>query len=331
MSEEKLALMGEDKNIKYCCDVCNGNSTINELRQMLKICLDKMKEQSDIINKQMEFISGKMMDTDVIKRKEKNRKKYSEVLLIKPVNEQGCNSTRAELLDNIDPGKLKVGVEEVRNIKDGGLVIECNDNKSKQIITAEVKERFGEKYEIVEAKQRMPMLVIKGVEGKYVESEDDEIMTKLIDQNELRSVDDNIENKMKIEKKFLIKRKRNCCNIVISLESSIYGKIKERPRLNLGWRKCNVGDYFNILRCFKCGGYNHFAENCRNKTSCFKCSAEHSTKECTSTERKCTNCIHKNQKLGINLDVDHTALDSNCPCYKRIVDSICKKTAYGQS
>lgn len=334
VSEDILELISEDKNLKYCCDACNSSKSISDLKQMLKICLNKMNEQSDIIDKQIKMMDSKLSDTDTFNRKKENiggKKKYSDVLLIKPITEQNCVDTRSDLLDNIDPGKLKIGVDEIKNTKNGGLRIECDNSKSKEIISAEVKEKFGEKYEVVEAKQRNPMMVIKGVEGKYIDYEDDEIITRLINQNELNSIDSNIINKIKIEKKFLTKRRKNCCNIVMSLQGNIYEKIKEKMKINIGWRKCYMNDYYNIVRCFKCAGFSHFAKDCKSTVTCFNCAADHDTKVCKSAEKRCTNCINKNKKLGINLDVGHTALDSRCPCYKRIVDVICKKTAYGGS
>lgn len=60
---------------------------------------------------------------------------------------------------------------------------------SEEIISAGVKEKFGEKYDIVQAKQRNPMILIKGVEGKYKDYENDKIITKLMNQNVLNSID----------------------------------------------------------------------------------------------------------------------------------------------
>lgn len=45
----------------------------------------------------------------------------------------------------------------------------------------------------------------------------------------------------------------------MSLQGKIYEKIKEKNKMNIGWRKCHMNDCYNIVRRFKSAGFGHFA------------------------------------------------------------------------
>ena len=90
-----------------------------------------------------------------------------------------------------------------------------------------------------------------------------------------------------------------------------------------------ISEHFNIIRCFKCGSYNHKVEDCKNKEKCIKCGDEgHISKHCTKNDLKCINCLDHNIKLNLNLITNHSAYDVNCPIRKKVKEAISKKTKY---
>nr|CAH7755079.1 unnamed protein product [Callosobruchus chinensis] len=59
--------------------------------------------------------------------------------------------------------------------------------------------------------------------------------------------------------------------------------ILKKRYLYVGWKKCEVSDHINILRCSKCCGYGHTAKNCNLELVCGKCAHHHKLADCQST------------------------------------------------
>lgn len=67
-----------------------------------------------------------------------------------------------------------------------------------------------------------------------------------------------------------------------------------------------------------CGGYNHEAKQCSGTLSSVICADNHNSNNCKCSE-KCVISIRANQKMKLNLEVNHSATDSQCKCYLRTV------------
>ncbi|KAK9720559.1 hypothetical protein QE152_g21975 [Popillia japonica] len=171
-------------------------------------------------------------------------KKNSEVLVVKPKHDKQSEITKKDVKTKINPGKLAVGVETVTNISSGGIGINCSNNESKEKIKDTVRKELGNKYEIIEPKLKNPKIIAVGIESEIIDQEDNEILDSIIKQNALREIDDSIADQIKIIRKYKPKAKRDHGNIVIEVD---------------------------IIRCFKCMGFNHFAKDCRNDIACGKC------------------------------------------------------------
>ena len=61
-----------------------------------------------------------------------------------------------------------------------------------------------------------------------------------------------------------------------------YVSIMKDQRENIGWEKYRVFDGTDVKMCFKCRGFNHKANDCRNAETCFKCHGNHNSAECNS-------------------------------------------------
>lgn len=81
--------------------------------------------------------------------------------------------------------------------------------------------------------------------------------------------------------------------------------------------------------CFKCGRANHNHKKCNNETACLICAGKHDTRECTSTTKKCINCVYYNKQFNKNNSTDHVATDvSACSYLQFKFDNILKSTDY---
>lgn len=328
ISEEKIKAILDIIRFKYVCFHCEGNNLVQQIGE-LKNHLD---EQSEIMNKMNKTLEYLMNSDNVNKNKSYSdilKKNNSEVIVVKPKNaNQECKQTQKDVKTKIDPSKIAVGVESIKNVSKGGIVINCTNNDSKEKLKDTVKKELGNKYQVIEPKLKNPKLIVLGTENETIKEENDIILNKIVKQNGLEALDDKIVDKLKIESKFTRKLRGNQGNIVLDVEADIYERILNMAKLNIGWRKCDVREYFNIIRCFKCKGYGHFSGKCTNRETCGKCSGEHKTKDCNSEEIKCINCFKTKEKLNIDIDFGHTVFDVNCTCYKRVLEKIKSKIRY---
>ncbi|KAK9708434.1 hypothetical protein QE152_g27186 [Popillia japonica] len=74
-------------------------------------------------------------------------------------------------------------------------------------------------------KIKNPKIIIVGVETETIELENKAILECIVGQNELQTVDEEIMNKIEVLGKFVKKNKNNYGNIILEVQSDVYGKI----------------------------------------------------------------------------------------------------------
>ncbi|KAM0725804.1 hypothetical protein ACS0PU_008530 [Formica fusca] len=86
------------------------------------------------------------------------------------------------------------------------------------------------------------------------------------------------------------------------------------------------------MRCYKCWGYSHYAQECKNNVTCRKCAGNHDEKECQSQAKKCANCISMVKEFKLTgIDVNHEVTNRECESYKRIINKAQKSIIYCDS
>lgn len=104
----------------------------------------------------------------------------------------------------------------------------------------------------------------------------------------------------------------------MELDAATFLKVIKLEKLNVGWDRCRVFDGVDVLRCFKCCGFNHKGADCKaEREICPICSGEHPLKECKATEEKCVNCEKYRVERKLDIPVDHAAWSTDCPVYVR--------------
>lgn len=332
ISEETAKKIIDGCCVKFVCKHCqklNIQQQFAKIQEKLNTCLEKIDEQNSNVNLLNELLESSPNNGHVKMKYSSVLKKKNEVIVIKPKNEkQNCQQTQKEMKDKIDLNKIAVGVDRISNITKGGVAINCSNKDSKDKLKSTVKKELGNKYEVSEPKPLHPRIIVVGTESEIIKKDNDTILESFITQNDLEIVDENIRSKLKVQRKFVSKNKQNYGNIILDVHSDIYKKIMELRKFNIGWKRCDIYDYINVIRCYKCAGFNHFARDCTSKVTCSKCAGEHKLNECNNDITKCVNCFNNVMKYKINIDFYHSANDLDCPCYKRILEKIKSKVDY---
>lgn len=233
----------------------------------------------------------------------------SHALVIRPKagGDKSGAKTKEEVKRIIDPTDLGIGIAKVKGVKDGGIAVCCESKVDSQKLKNDVEMKLGGEYEVSEVKKWKPRLKIVGIEEDLSGEELRECISR---QNP------NIGDISELEVKVVRKIKTGYIAIV-EVNSDLFTKILDCGRLKIKWKICPVFECLDIMRCYKCLGFNHKADDCKNvegnRQVCSLCSCEgHRESECMSEDPKCINCAKANEKLGLKLSVKHGAFDQKC-------------------
>ena len=131
-----------------------------------------------------------------------------------------------------------------------------------------------------------------------------------------------------------IKRRRNLHQIILQVDISSYKKALNLGHCLIGLDGCNIYDAVDVLRCYKCNGFNHSVKTCKKTLSCPKCSKEHELKECKAQndQWKCINCSSIQARDNLNTEqISHASWDyENCCFYKNLIRKL-KSEVFGLS
>lgn len=248
--------------------------------------------------------------------------KCSEVVVIQPKKTQQFTETKTMVQSEVKPAELSVGISNIHKLKNGGVAISCKNKEEVQKLKNEVENKLGKDYNIKIPKQRNPQIKIVGLSQELSE---EHIKKSIKNQNE------NVGVKMKFFKIHVIKKMKTKYFIIAEVNNEMFQEImlENEGTLNIEWDRCSVYEYFNVVRCYKCGRYNHKINDCKYAQTCIKCGeSNHKSNECTTGKLMCINCKESNEKLNLKLDTNHTAYDASCSVLQRIIGSIKRKTNY---
>jgi hypothetical protein len=275
--------------------------------------------------------SEALKSTPVLKMANKSQ----HVVIVRP-DDKNIASTETEKLlkKTINPQQLKIGVKRVKNIRDGGVLIECRTEEECEKLSQEISSKTRG-LTTDRPKKREPKLVIKGVSSEIKDTQlIDEIITnnsvihRFLDGMTQKEIESHISLKFKFRKKSKTRDDMYCIQISPQLKTIINGC----QTLFIGWNSCHFEDYLPITRCFNCNGFGHISNNCNQSyASCGHCGGKHKTHEC-NTDRSssfCTNCdkFNKSKSQQI-LDCKHSAFSSMCQSFLKVQEIVKSKINY---
>lgn len=232
--------------------------------------------------------------------------KTSSKVIIKPkTSSQSSIQTKSAISDAVNPSKFPI--LSVREIKNGGLIVECRDKSEVDNFKSDVEKKMGNNYEVTTPSGRTPKVRIIGMTNELTA---DKVTEQLLAQNEaIFSVGNfKVVQLFKAKKSFGAK---------LEVDGEIFKRISEAGRVLIGWDSCIVHEALDVLRCYNCLGFHHTAKNCKSAKACIKCGLEHESKNCQATTESCINCVKTAKARNLNINVGHNALSNSCMVYQR--------------
>lgn len=241
-------------------------------------------------------------------------------ILIKPKTNQNPQKSKNEIQNSIDPSTLKMGIRNIKETKQGNIVVKCDTEQDLKHFRKEAESKLGKNYEIELPKKYLPKIKIAG----YSSGEPLEIIEEKI-RNQNKWI--NSTERLKIT---YIRKGKDNRNSTIYAECSgtLLTKMLAQGKIYINWERLPVYEDLTVSRCFKCQGFNHKSAKCNKEQVCANCAGNHESESCEGTIKKCINCREANKMYKLQHDTNHSALDNECPSLKYHLNLLKNKTDY---
>lgn len=242
--------------------------------------------------------------------------KGDHIVLIYPEDPaDSSDALKHKIKQSIDPKDLKIKIKEVKNVKDGGVLIKTNSKEEARILEETIKNTGG--LGTIQTRvptKRNPRIVISGFEKDTQE----ELVTAAIKEHF------NLEPTFK----FPIPGK-DSTHFVYEVIPEDLQKLKGQ-KVSISWSTATISEFIRPVQCYKCFRFGHFAFNCRLETRCGRCSSKkHRQDNCDKKSTNCHLCKNLNTTKGTNLSTNHSPRDLNCGARKQEVAILKKRINYG--
>lgn len=303
------------KGTKWFCEICEAQFDVlmkmSEEIESFKIMVAKqLNEFKSILNSGKDFKSNELFVPN---------KSYadvaSEILVIRPKANQDSSKTKEAIRKVMNPLELQVGITQFKDVKDGGVLIKCKTKTELDKIKNSVDKKLKAKYDIKSPEKKNPRIKIVDIEENLQNEELEEIITK---QNMF------MQHEGSLFKVVVVKKMKSRYMCIAECDPTTFKNIMSNKdqRLFVNFSYCRVFEHFSLFRCYKCGVYDHKAEECQNVSTCLICmKTDHVTKDCTRETTCCVNCTKSNNELKTTFNTSHSLFDHCCPIYIRKIQN----------
>lgn len=321
ISKTALKIINDSENIFWVCNGCKrfpSSQVINMLEEQMNLL-----KHHDVLIRQLcgnvNLNADDRSNTPGVKSLYSTSLKSSSAVIVKPKNHMQRNTeTKADILHEVNPVDENINISSVKNIKQGGIVVGCQDENDISKFKNIINEKLGDKYVTTEVKGISPRIRVVGLSEDY---EEESLVNHLKHQNKDCFNENSV---ISVIKCYATKKNNRIFQAILQIDVNSYNKIISvgMGRLLVGYDICGVYDYINIKRCFKCNNYNHFSRDCKKEQTCPRCAGPHELRNCKESCLKCVNCFDlKTRNNDDKIDFRHAVWDqSKCFVYRQKVD-----------
>lgn len=299
---------------------------MKEMTENVEKLMTKFEEKIDTVNVKLEDVatmkqaeqasSETGMWVDVVKRKSKQAKKN---LLV--VRTEDGEEKVIERKKDVSRALEGVQVTDARFTKAGNIVMNFENEHIRDEAAKKLENVNNVTTKVV--KKLKPKIMICNVQK---EENQDMIVKTLIERNDYLQSVSGIENM--IEKIFIKQAAGDTLHYILRCDPRVRELIhKNNDKVKLEWGVYKVRDRYHTLMCYHCQRYGHIQANCIHKDDdpyCFKCAGSHKSRDCTSSVKKCINCMRYKK-----CDLNHSANGYGCSVLQSEIEKIRNITDHG--
>jgi hypothetical protein len=323
-------LSSTKKNFMFFCDIClttmerNMAETDTQRINSLETKIGSMSNQLSEI-KDMLMVKGKSTVKDDVPIEKSLPVKNSiwfnkerletvkappvpSVLVVGKTNEVDKDRKHMEVVEKVIM-ENNIGLQKSYKNKNGELIVVCDSREARDNLSTMVSN-VDERIPTISPNGKRPTVAIVGL---YKEYSKEEITAMVVKQNQFVKnfvKTNNIDEHFKVLAVRPTKRNQNVFQVFASVSAVLRDGIKQyNDKLTLGLTSCKVYDQYHVKRCNKCQLFGHYIKDCTSTEAyCAQCGDMHETSNCSSTVKKCINCVRSDAEHH-----DHYAFDMNCP------------------
>ncbi|GBL91880.1 hypothetical protein AVEN_172793-1 [Araneus ventricosus] len=172
---EKFPTLKKSDEKKYRAMMNSFIGIINRQQRVIDMLKGQLQEQRDLFEKRPAHMVSSAPSFAAVTMLSRSRSKSrlredGRFAMIYPKNDMESRHVEAKIQAAINPAKLKVGIQNVRNLKKGGIMIECgNDEISKLKEENESNEALKDDLEFHHPVKKNPKIIIYRVEDYLIQ------------------------------------------------------------------------------------------------------------------------------------------------------------------
>jgi len=187
-------------------------------------------------------------------------------IIVTSKDKQTSETIKELLKTNINPTEIKVGINALKTLRNGKVLIETNNKEGLETLGRDINDKCVVRLETHIQKLRHPRLAIINIPDIITTSN---IEGTLITQNpglNLANGD--------INAKFTYVTKKHTRNLEVEVLAQVRKALLQN-KIKIGWLICRIEEYISVNRCFKSPSYNHRAIDCKGEETCPLCAGRH--------------------------------------------------------